>query len=413
MKWLGLCFDQSEPHAQWLETQSQIARVAYHYSDQLAWVEPATLVVEIQKSQQLYATPKALINHLTEALTPLHSAYRFGAAPNPMAAALMAKLNRRCWDQSTLIQTLDQCPTNMAKLPRRTQKSLQRCGIETLGEFNRQPTDQRIRRFGKALNHHIQQLYGQQPTLIHPWHPQDHYYHRIDLIDAISSRQRLQHNLEKASHDLKDWLTHRNRALTRFMVRCKHEQLGSTPTPDLTFDLSLAKPSFDHKHLKELLKLKIDDLPIKKPISTIIIECESTSQHTPSPNDMFNGTQHSGNWSELLDHLGTRLGWQALTGISPHPHHQPEHAWCWRPPHQVNDIDDVKHRPSWLLPEPVECRREQLTLQQGPERIETGWWDNRPCQRDYWVAREPNGRMLWVFHEHKPRIGWFIHGIFG
>ena len=413
MTWLGLYFGQHEQGVQWPQTQQRVAWVVYHYSDQLAWLDPTTLVVEIQKSHRLYTTPQALIAHLSEALTPLSLEYCCGAAPNPMAAGLMARLNQWCWDQRALTQALDHCPIGMTQLPHRTQNSLYRCGIETLGAFNRQPSDQRIRRFGQAIDHRIGQLYGQQPTLIHPWHPKDQYYQRIDLIEAINSRQRLQHHLEKASHELKDWLTQRNEALTTVMVRCKYERLGSTPIPDLVFDLSLAKPSFDHGHLQELLKLKIDSLTIERPISTLIIECESTSQYTPSPHDMFNRNQRSGDWPELLDYLGTRLGWQALTGISPHPHHQPEYAWCWRHPNEVNDLGGAKHRPSWLLPEPVECNRDQLRLNIGPERIETGWWDNRPCQRDYWVANDAHGRTLWVFHEHKPRMGWFIHGIFG
>ncbi len=413
MSWLGLYFCSSQDHEQWPQTQQWIARVAYEYSDQLTWLDQVTLVVEIQKSQKLYATPETLLTHLTETLRPLRQQYRLGTAPNPMAAGLMARLGTRCDNQASLMNVLDHCPIDLTPLPDQAQKSLYRCGIDTLGAFNALPIDQRVRRFGQAINLHIQKLYGQQPTLIEPWHPQDQYYRRIDLIDPITSKQRLQHYLDKACEELKSWLIKRNQALTAVMIRCKYERPGSANQSDLTFELTLAKPSFDQQHLKALITLKIDQLTIERPINGIVIQCESTSQHTPSSNDLFDRNQQQGDWPQLLDHLKARLGERAMTGISPYPHHQPEHAWRWRQPDQVNDLDDAKHRPSWLLPEPVACHRDQLVLKQGPERIETGWWDNNPCQRDYWIAQEPNGRTLWVFHEHKPRMGWFIHGIFG
>jgi len=67
-----------------------------------------------------------------------------------------------------------------------------------------------------------------------------------------------------------------------------------------------------------------------------------------------------------------------------------------------------------------------LTLESGPERIESGWWDNRPIARDYYIARARNGTRLWIYHERPgctrgrargtspPRSPprWFLHGLF-
>jgi hypothetical protein len=50
----------------------------------------------------------------------------------------------------------------------------------------------------------------------------------------------------------------------------------------------------------------------------------------------------------------------------------------------------------WLLVEPhlledgdQPCFEGVLELEQGPERIESGWWDGRDVRRDYYVARNP------------------------
>jgi protein ImuB len=48
---------------------------------------------------------------------------------------------------------------------------------------------------------------------------------------------------------------------------------------------------------------------------------------------------------------------------------------------------------------------------QGPERIESGWWDGKGVARDYYVARRHHGARLWVFQErHSKR--WYLHGVF-
>ncbi|MCP4043660.1 MAG: hypothetical protein GY731_17180 [Gammaproteobacteria bacterium] len=53
-----------------------------------------------------------------------------------------------------------------------------------------------------------------------------------------------------------------------------------------------------------------------------------------------------------------------------------------------------------------------LTLRQGPERIESGWWDDHGVSRDYYVAVNPVGETLWVFRERWRPDGWFLHGVY-
>jgi protein ImuB len=67
-------------------------------------------------------------------------------------------------------------------------------------------------------------------------------------------------------------------------------------------------------------------------------------------------------------------------------------------------LKQVRQRP-WFAGE--------LILQQGPERIESGWWDGREVQRDYFIAKNPQGEHLWVFRNHHEPGKWFLHGIFG
>lgn len=88
-------------------------------------------------------------------------------------------------------------------------------------------------------------------------------------------------------------------------------------------------------------------------------------------------------------------------------------AWAKTPPGP---------RPLWLVQPPrrlpvrdgTPCWHGPLTLEHGPERIDTGWWsgdDDPPACRDYWVARHVDGGHYWVFREHT-QGRWFLHGIF-
>ena len=86
-------------------------------------------------------------------------------------------------------------------------------------------------------------------------------------------------------------------------------------------------------------------------------------------------------------------------------------------------------RPMWLLPMPkLLSERDGLPRRRGPlrllgeaERIETGWWDGVPAQRDYFVAQAADGALVWVYRDRWPQSlddqadssGWYLHGRFG
>jgi len=91
-------------------------------------------------------------------------------------------------------------------------------------------------------------------------------------------------------------------------------------------------------------------------------------------------------------------------------------------------------RPLWLFqqPQPLHNKKgvpvygERLQLIKGPERIETGWWDKQPINRDYYVAQHPTGVIYWVYVDrdkstqdqssYTPKNQdkqWFLHGVFG
>ena len=72
-------------------------------------------------------------------------------------------------------------------------------------------------------------------------------------------------------------------------------------------------------------------------------------------------------------------------------------------------------RPLWLLDRPEPCDVDRLVLEEGPECIESGWWDGHDVARDYYIARNPQGARLWVFRNRRETTAgarWFLHGWF-
>jgi protein ImuB len=136
---------------------------------------------------------------------------------------------------------------------------------------------------------------------------------------------------------------------------------------------------------------------------------------------------------QLVERLRARLGGEAVHGLGLVAEHRPEaaqrsgdilvpgspaRALAGRPGEEA--AESPAPRPVWLLavPQPLEDgdppRYEgALEIEQGPERIESGWWDGGDVRRDYYVARNPAGVRLWIFRERRAAGRWFLHGVFG
>ncbi|MFT4069281.1 Y-family DNA polymerase [Paraburkholderia sp.] len=98
---------------------------------------------------------------------------------------------------------------------------------------------------------------------------------------------------------------------------------------------------------------------------------------------------------------------------------QPEHH-----AHASLDLPDSalpsQPRPLWLLDQPLRLMmRDQRPIYRRPlkmltrtERIEAGWWDGNPVERDYYIAADDRGHMFWVYRE-RVKGEWYLQGLFG
>jgi protein ImuB len=69
-------------------------------------------------------------------------------------------------------------------------------------------------------------------------------------------------------------------------------------------------------------------------------------------------------------------------------------------------------RPFWLLKRLIRLPSTPIRLLAGPERIESGWWDDGDKERDYYVIETHLGQRGWAFVPANSASGWMLHGWF-
>jgi protein ImuB len=402
---------QSRPRCRRAEARllEQMALLAYQHSHQVSLAPPDTVLLEVGGSRRLRGGLGPLLDRLRDEASSSGLPLRVGLAPAASAACLLARYDRRVSDPTAMRRAIGELAVDHLILKPDQHRAVRDCGLRRVAELTALPRAERARRFGTDLNRYLDELHGDLPTPLAQWQPSEIFELRLELPVPTVRSDALMFVFNRALEVLGRWLEVRDQGLNRLNIRLEREDGG----PGSAFDIGLARPGFDQGRLLELIQLKLDGLRLAGDIDAIRLDADSTAQRRPAQSDLLDGSNRSDAWPALLDRLSARLGESGLSSLAPRSDHRPEHAWTWVPPGTSSPCGDQRPRPSWLLPTPRPCRREQLVLEEGPERIESGWWDGQDCLRDYWVARDGKGRQLWVFQEHQPRHGWFIHGLFG
>jgi protein ImuB len=131
----------------------------------------------------------------------------------------------------------------------------------------------------------------------------------------------------------------------------------------------------------------------------------------PAGRDLFDTRpQQAVPWEQLRERLRARLGDDAVHGIGLQADHRPERATGEMMPRELPP--QLPHRPGWLLHRPIPLRDSRFEILSGPERIESGWWDDGDARRDYYVIRTAHGQRAWAFCAPGERGPFLLHGWF-
>jgi protein ImuB len=304
-------------------------------------------------------------------------------------------------------------------------QTLRAMGVTRLGELMRLPRTGLARRLHPAVVQELDIALARQPAPRRAFVPRERFRERCDFETEIEHAAYLEKALEPLIERCAQFLLKRQAGVQALQLRLRHRSV-----PPTRVRLGLASITSERRRLSDVLCQKLTRLELKAPVRGMELISGPLRGLSASSLDAFAGLNGAGSRDsapQLVERLRARLGEEAVYGVCLNPEHRPEAAW-----RRVHDlrltaapkvpegvIDQDMPRPIWLLNEPLPLTKPELL--QGPERIESGWWDGKGVARDYYVARQPAGRpqgegqdggiRLWVFQErHSKR--WYVHGVF-
>lgn len=357
------------------------------------------LLLEVGGSRKLFGDLAGLHGQITRGLQALGYDLSSGGSRTPAAALLRARSGSQ--------QAFSELPLRLLELPVPALESLQHAGLKTIGEVLALPRDALARRHGPDCLEYLDRLTGRRPDPLKPWRSRPRHRAVVEFPGAVENTQALIFPLRRLLDELQGVLRGRDAAIQSLTLTLHHPDHADTPLP-----IKLASPSRAARHLEGLLRERLDNLELAAPVDGLQIDSGRFVPYSARQGDLFDhrGAEHEA-WATLLDRLRNCLGHDAPGYLHCRDDHRPERASQLMNEPAIEATATALQRPVWFLPQP-EPLAEPPALLTGPERIEAGWWQ-RELRRDYFMARDAQGRRMWVYRDLTQPACWYVQGYFG
>ena len=392
-----------------MRLREAVASIAYACSEQVNIREADAVILEIGASLRYFGGWPRLAQGLRQQLRQLGLRHRLGVAVTPLASLLAAThKDGHIVDARNLHALLRATPLRQARLHETTVTTLEAMGLHRLDEVLALPRGGLRRRFGAELLDHLDRLAGMSADPLQPWQPAEHFSAGLELDAEVHATSAILFPLRRHLQQLAAFLACRDGGVQRFRLILLH----SRGEPSV-IQVSMATPERDAQRLFDLARLKLDRVQATTPIIGLRIEADELPPFVPMRGDLFERSASVLNsWQGLSDRLRARLGDEVLSTPVEQADHRPEKAWTAAVGARVGHIDRGP-RPLWLLARPILLRDRAPRVLSGPERIESGWWDDDQAGRDYYVLETSLGQRAWAFREAGQLEGpWLLHGWF-
>ncbi len=391
---------------------------ALQFTSQVSVHAPDSLLLEIGASLKLFGGLDALCSQINESASQLGFDTLTAVAPTPRGAYWLARcgLGVSVEDPETLQSHLNRLPVTCLDAGTAAFQSLERMGIRTIGQLARLPRDAVARRFGQRLLDQLDRAFGNRPDPQTPFSPPSRFSARLVLPSPVSEAEALLFAAHRLVLQLTGYLSAANAGVMRLRLMLENEDGGTT---DVIVALSI--PGRDPKHLLNLLRERLSQTALGGRSEAMTLEAPEIAQLAPRNFSFLPDAVHAREErATLVEKLRARLGNDAVHGLSLFPDARPEFAWHEAEPGMNTRPGPPLLRPAWLLKRPRQlklhggrpCLDGQLRIIDGPERIESGWWDGFDVMRDYFIARSDSGATFWIYRERVRSGNWFLHGIF-
>jgi protein ImuB len=400
---------------------------------------PNALLLEIKGSVKLFGSLELLHARIDAAWSGLSMRAYSAAAPTTLAALWLARAGKqlRIENPASLAGALAELPIACTSWDPEWLQTLRAMGVTRVGELLRLPRSGISRRLSPAAILDLDIALARQAAPRRAFVPRERFRERCDFEIEAETVVYLQKALEPLIERCARFLRERQAGVQALELKLRHRVM-----PVTRVRLGLASITSERRRLADVLDEKLNRLELAAPVRSMELLSGSLQPLSAASLDAFAGMRGGGRdvrvgdtAPQLVERLRARLGEKAVYGVVPVPEHRPEAAW--QRVHELRLTSAVRGsdmrvgdvhvgdvhvsdmpRPVWLLNEPVllsadlqQLRQEGVILEQGPERIESGWWDGKGVARDYYIARQMHGAKWWVFQERQTK-GWYLHGVF-
>jgi protein ImuB len=412
---------------------------------------PSLLLLEIAGSQKLFGGIKPLRERIVRGLVSQGFHVEVAIAPTPLAATWLARAGQKVCirDVRNLVGKLGPLPIHCFRWPEKVCATLKGMGVTSIGEVLRLPRQGFAKRFGATRLLELDRALGRMPDPRISYRAPERFVAEFDLNEEESDSALLLNVCQELLMKLERFLLGRQLAVQHIEFVFFHLQAPATHLP-----IGCVQADRAVQHWFDLLEIKFDRLVLAAPAIAIRL-CGGEGQQFAAETDVLpfsrqERQQRNTSIAHLAERLSARIGDEAVHGVMTVAEHRPQHAWQRRNafdgvPHCANAqgyqvhsdasrlLADVQRtnslvlqRPLWMLQQPellvteqgMPCYQGRLKLLDGPERLETGWWDDDGIARDYFVACNPRGVHLWIYRDRgnkgdRDRRLWYLHGMFG
>ncbi len=418
--------------------------------------DPAGLLLDVAGSLRLFNGPDRLTRRVLSGLAENGFPAHTGSACTPTGAWLLAR-HRNALHADTpnrLRALLARLPVRLLACAQPHEAALQAIGVRTIEHLMQLPRAGLARRFGLELLDELDRATGQRPDPQSVFMTPDSFESHLDLPGPVEDSERLLFGARRLLLQLCGWLAGRQAGARRISLSAEHERYPATLIrfgPD--------RPSRDPSQLGLLLAEALRRTKLAAATSSLKLQCHDVHHYAPASTELFPGaaTAHE-QIDRLVERLKARLGNEQVSQLHQVAEHRPEYAWraepvqrlpaytpeparpradyATRPPrpapqspialraalHSAAGSLPAPLRPLWLIEPPLTLSERNnrpfwespLSLLAGPERIESGWWDDKLVLRDYFIAEDTSHRLVWIFRERLSASGaWYLHGRFG
>jgi protein ImuB len=388
-----------------------LATWAQAYTPKLSIAGNCELVLEVAGSLRLFGGLEALIQKITDGIGFMGYAVGYAAAPTPQAASLLVRAQGRhvITENDALLPTLKTLPFSVFEADGKTADILKSLGLKSIEDLLKLPRPEIRSRISPWLLDCLDRALGRKPDPRQPFEPAPRFRAHLELPSPTASSQALLFGAHRLLQDMDSALTARNEGVAAMRLLLHHPR-----GPASLVRLGLAQPSRNPGRWQRVLRSRLDQLTLDQEVLALTLRGGRQTPLTEQTDDLFDETPErlDNERLHLLERLQARLGEEAVKGIVLVRDHRPERAWRTALPGAASEPGHGRRRPLWLLREPRCLQRLQSRWRlNGPERIESGWWDGVDVSRDYFCAETESGERLWIFRDRRSRA-WFLHGVF-